>query len=250
MLNYYSTLSAEVYDMDKPVGHSFGDIEFYAERLAGCRGPILEPAAGTGRILIPLLEKGFDVEGFDVSREMLAICEKNGRQRGLKPSLFKGEMETFTLDKSFEVIVVPTGTFLLLHEREASLQALKNFYDHLEPGGRLILDLFLPEDFKEGLVSTRSWEKENGDIITLESKTVEVDRINQYSVSYNRYERWHEGRLVQTELERFCLRWYGVEEFRMVLKETGFTDIVISADYEFGKYPDKAGQVMTFEAVK
>lgn len=65
MLGYYSRLSSEIYDIDKPIGHSFGDIEFYMDRLKSVEGRILEPATGTGRILIPLLEKGFTVDGFD-----------------------------------------------------------------------------------------------------------------------------------------------------------------------------------------
>lgn len=82
MLSYYGRLSSEVYDMDKPVGRSFGDIEFYADRLKSCKGPVLEPATGTGRILIPLLEKGFHVEGFDSSTDMLRICHENCKKKG------------------------------------------------------------------------------------------------------------------------------------------------------------------------
>lgn len=89
----------------------------------------------------------------------------------------------------------------------------------------------------------------NGDIITLESKIVEVDYINQYTVSHNRYEKWREGVLIQTELERFPLQWYGLEEFKLILESTGFKDIVISSDYKFGQYPSNVKDVITFEAV-
>lgn len=52
MFGYYSKLSLEVYDIDKYIGHSFGDVEFYKDRLKSCTGPILEPGVGTGRLLI------------------------------------------------------------------------------------------------------------------------------------------------------------------------------------------------------
>ncbi len=52
MENVYGKLAAWVYHLDKPIGHSFGDLEYYRERLAGCTGAILEPATGNGRILI------------------------------------------------------------------------------------------------------------------------------------------------------------------------------------------------------
>ncbi|MBW4829487.1 MAG: class I SAM-dependent methyltransferase [Clostridiaceae bacterium] len=249
MFSYYGRLSSEVYDMDKPIGHSFGDVEFYMNRLESCKGPILEPATGTGRILIPLLEKGLNVDGFDSSKDMLNICEKNCKERGLNPKLFEGKMESFLLDKKYDAIIVPTGTFLLLYKRADSIKALKNFYNHLSNDGRLILDISLQTDISIGTVSTKTWECSNGDIITLENKIVEVDYINQYTISHGRYEKWREGVLIQTELEYFPLRWYGVEEFRLILENIGFKNIVISSDYKFGQYPSNSEEIITFEAV-
>lgn len=248
LFGYYNALSAEVYDIDKPIGHSFGDIEFYLERLGSMKGPILEPATGTGRILIPLLEAGMTVDGFDVSSDMLDICRANCRQRNLYPELFEGQMESFSVDKKYEAIIVPTGTFLLLHEREKSIQALKNFYHHLSDGGKLILDIFLQTETPIGYVSTRTWESENGDIITLEQKNIEINPIKQYTVSHARYERWRNGSLIKTELEQYPLRWYGVEEFKMILEHIGFINITISSDYCHGQYPESSDQTITFEA--
>lgn len=250
MFSYYSKLSSEVYDLDKPIGTTFGDVEFYSERLADCNGDILEPGVGTGRILIPLLEKGLNVDGFDVSEEMLSICQHNCEERNLHPTLFIGKMESFSIDKKYEAIIVPTGTFLLLHQREDSLQALENFYRHLDNGGRLIIDIFLQPDVAVGNRSARSWETKNGDLITLETTIAEVDYIQQYTVSHHRYEKWRNGSLIQTELERFPLRWYGVEELRMLLEKVGFQHIAISADYRYGEYPTLADQTITFEAKK
>src|SRR5699024_9642061 len=102
MLGYYNKLSSQVYDHDKSIGQSFGNIEFYSERLATCQGKVLEPCVGTGRILIPLLEKGLHVDGFDVSTEMLNICQTNCEQRGLQPNVFKGKMESFYLNEKYE----------------------------------------------------------------------------------------------------------------------------------------------------
>ena len=249
MLSYYGRLSSEVYDIDKPIGHSFGDVEYYMNRLESCKGPILEPATGTGRILIPLLEKGLNVDGFDSSKDMLNICEDNCRKRDLNPKLFEAKMESFSQDTKYDAIIVPTGTFLLLHKRSDSIKALKNFYKHLSNGGRLIVDVSLQTDISIGTVSTKTWECSNGDIITLENKIVEVDYINQYTISHGRYEKWREGVLLQTELEYFPLRWYGVEEFKLILESIGFEKIVISSDYKLEQYPSNSEGIITFEAV-
>jgi len=43
-LGTYGRLATEVYDITKPIGHSFGDVEHYLQRLKSCTGRVLEPA--------------------------------------------------------------------------------------------------------------------------------------------------------------------------------------------------------------
>jgi hypothetical protein len=64
-----------------------------------------------------------------------------------------------------------------------------------------------------------------------------VDLLEQYTVSHLKYEKWRDGVLVRTELQRFPLRWYGLEEFELVLSSLGYAEIVVSADYEYGGRP-------------
>ncbi|MBG9774462.1 class I SAM-dependent methyltransferase [Brevibacillus laterosporus] len=251
MFSYYSTLCTELYDFTKPVGYSLsGDIEYYKERLKTCEGRILEAAVGSGRFLIPLLETGYTVDGIDYSPEMLKSCRKRCDERGLKPNLYEGELQNFSLSFNYGAIIIPTGSFCLIENREDSLDALKCFYKHLVPGGRLIVDLELPHDWKTGKITTSTFSLLNGDGITLENKSLEMDLLNQFTVSYLKYEKWHQGKLIQTELQRFALRWYGIEEFKLILESIGFSDITCSADYVYEKQPSNASQIITFEAVR
>ena len=50
----YGDLASWVYHIDKPIGHSFGDIEYYLARLEVCSGPILEAGVGNGRVDVTL----------------------------------------------------------------------------------------------------------------------------------------------------------------------------------------------------
>ncbi|MEM5018459.1 class I SAM-dependent methyltransferase [Metabacillus indicus] len=250
MFSQYSKLATEVYDIDKPVGHSFGDLEFYRERLREVQGRILEPGAGSGRVYIPLLEDGFAIEGIDTSAHMLDSCRKRCEERGLRPVLTEASMSEFKLPGKFDAIILPAGTFLLIEDRRESVHALKNFYDHLTEGGRLILDLDLQPEKQLNQVYTSTWETPDQHIITMEAKQVEYSVLEQYSVTYLKYEKWKDGRLSETELQRFAMRWYGVKEFKLVLERLGFTDIVISADYTYGAAPEHDRQTITFEAVK
>lgn len=121
------------------------------------------------------------------------------------------------------------------------------FYEHLNPGGRVIIDLILPERMEIGTISTSTFTFSSGDVITVEDKLVEFNMIHQYSVSYLKYEKWREGALIQSELQRFALRWYGNEEFKLVLESIGFSDIVCSTDYVYGKQPTDGSQIFTLK---
>ncbi|MFJ7954564.1 class I SAM-dependent methyltransferase [Lysinibacillus sp. NPDC096418] len=251
MFSYYGALCTEVYDFTKPVGYSIdGDIEYYLERLKTCKGRVLEAAVGSGRFIIPLLEAGYIVDGIDYSPEMLKSCQERCEERGYKPNLYEANLKEFSLPSNYEAIIIPTGSFCLIENREDSLDALKCFYKHLVSGGRLIVDLELPYGWKTGEISTSTFSLPSGDGITMESKSMEIDWLNQVTVSYIKYEKWRKGKLIETELQKFAMRWYGIEEFKLILESIGFSDISCSADYNYKKQPSNASQIITFEAIR
>ncbi|MEY8192136.1 class I SAM-dependent methyltransferase [Peribacillus simplex] len=251
MFCYYGVLSTEVYDFTKPVGYSIdGDIEYYLERLKGTKGKILEAAVGSGRFLIPLLENGFIVDGIDYSTEMLDSCRKRCKERGLNPKLYEGNLRSFSLESKYEAVVIPTGSFCLIENLMDAKDALKCFYNHLMPGGRVIVDLELPSNWRTGEITTAAFPLSNEEGISLESKSIEINWVDQYTLSYLKYEKWRKGKLVGTELQKFAMRWYGIEEFKLILETIGFSNITCSADYTYKKEPSKDSLLITFEAVR
>lgn len=132
--NRYGAIAAEMYDLDKPVG-SMLDTPFHRDRLAGLKGPILEPACGSGRALIPLLEAGHEVTGFDASAEMLDNCKTRCAERGFSPDLSQQRFEDFHYERPFAAVFVPAGSFGLIDEFAAAMAVLRRFRDHLTPGG-------------------------------------------------------------------------------------------------------------------
>lgn len=249
----YGELCTEVYDLTKKVGQSFGgDIEYYTNRLKENGGHTLEAMVGSGRVIIPLLEAGLKVDGMDYSAEMLASCQKRLDERSLSCNLYQSDLQQLELPRKYDNIIIPGGSFLLIEKRKESRQALEQMYEYLEVGGRLIFDIFLPTDnFEAGKVlRTLTVDCPNGDIITMEDKLVDVNFFEQYKVSYLKYEKWSKGSLIQTELQRFAIRWYGIEELKLIMESIGFRNVSISADFEYGKKPAHARQSFVFEATK
>ena len=125
MFSYYGKISTQLYDATKPVGTSIGgDIEYYMDRLKEIDGPILEAGVGTGRMLIPLLKEGFEADGIDYSPDMLLACKEHCKTRGLTPKLYEGRLEAFQLPQKYKAIIMPTGSFCLLTDREAAINTL------------------------------------------------------------------------------------------------------------------------------
>jgi SAM-dependent methyltransferase len=250
MNNRYGTLASWVYNLDKPVGRSFGDLEYYRQRLESCGGPVLEPAVGNGRILVPLLEAGIAVDGFDASEEMLRYCREQCRARSLPATVRRQTFEDFSYDKRFDAIIVPAGSFQLIADLASAKAVLRRFHDHLAPNGRLIADLDPIGHFIGPTGSIRSWKTEGGDLLTLADHRVETNFVAQTTISHLRYEHWRNGNLIATELDLFGLRWWGGAEFSLALQAAGFVDVVISGNYQHGRPPEKDDQVISFEACR
>ncbi|MDT3445086.1 MULTISPECIES: class I SAM-dependent methyltransferase [unclassified Pseudofrankia] len=241
----YGPLCSLVYQLDKPVGTSSGDVEFYRDLLAGTSGEILEPAVGTGRILIPLLQAGFRVRGFDPSPAMLTICRDNCAAHGLDPVLFEADLVTFQEPAAFAAVVIPTGSFALVTGRERAAQALRNLRESLRPGGRLIVDVE-PLEQSTSPGPLRHWWL-GDEMLTLSSLPPAQPEEGVVS-SWLRYERWRDGRLVETELQNFSLQRYDLDGFAALLREAGFTAVTVHADYQAGLSPTPDSHVWTFVA--
>jgi SAM-dependent methyltransferase len=244
----YGRLATEVYELDKPVGRSFGALEYYSRQLAGVTGRILEPATGTGRVLIPLLEAGFAVEGLDSSPEMLAVCRQHCRDRGLDPVLRETDMTAFVAPAAYQAIIVPAGSIMLLDGHDAVPQALAAFRKSLAPGGRLILDVDAPRMLTEP-APTRCWRRDPY-LWTLQVMHTEYDPAANQATSFLRYEKWRDGGLVATELQRFRLQYWSLPEFGHLLTDAGFTQVSATADHQEDHQPGPGSHVWTFHAVR
>lgn len=246
--NRYGTLSSWVYNIDKPIGLSFGDLEYYRQRLEQCDGPILEPAVGNGRIFVPLLQEGFQIEGFDASEEMLSYCRDECHKRNLPSNLTRQTFEEFSYDRNFGAIIIPAGSFQLVTDENTAAAVLKRFYDHLTVEGRLIIDLDPISSILAPSGPIRSWTTEDGDLLTLTDNRMETNYLAQTTLSHSRYEHWRDGALIATELDLFKLRWWGVNEFRLALEAVGFVDVQVFGNYQTARLPQPEDEIFTFEA--
>jgi SAM-dependent methyltransferase len=110
--------------------------------LAG-GGRVLELAIGTGRVAVPLAERGVPVTGIELSAPMVARLREKADERTLP--VVMGDMATARADGEFRLVYLVFNTISNLLTQEEQVACFRNAARHLEPGGRFVVELWVPE---------------------------------------------------------------------------------------------------------
>ena len=210
--------------------------------------PALDVACGTGRLLIPYLRAGLDVDGCDVSADMIALCREKAEREGLTPTLFVQPMHELDAPRKYRTIFV-CGGFGLGSTRAQDEHALRRFHEHLEPGGHLVFDNENPYSSgypwrywkkEERAQVPRAWEPldeaerrrgSDGAEYALQSRVLELDPLEQRATYEMRAGMWREGELVRQEEHMLHINFYFKNELLMLLERAGFDDVVVHGDH-------------------
>jgi SAM-dependent methyltransferase len=115
-------------------------VDFLAD-LAG-HGAALELGIGTGRIALPLAQRGIRVHGIDLSEAMVArLRAKPGAER---IGVTIGDFATTTIDGRFSVAYLVFNTIMNLTTQDEQIACFQNVAAHLEPGGCFVIEVMVP----------------------------------------------------------------------------------------------------------
>lgn len=133
-----------LYDL---VHGSFAEPEiarFFIDSAKEFGQPVLELASGSGNILIPLAEAGIDIQGIDISDQMLRACKGKAAERKTKVKIAKGDIRGFELDRQFSLIYIAGNSLQHLNTVDEISACFRSVRRHLEANGRFILEVFNP----------------------------------------------------------------------------------------------------------
>ena len=162
----YDESAAEMFDaaVVDPV------IDFLVE-LAGS-GRALELGIGTGRIALPLAQRGVPVHGIELSKAMVARLR--AKPGGEDIGVTIGDFATTTVDGTFSVAYLVFNTILNLTTQAAQVACFRNVAAHLEPGGCFVIEVGVPglqrlppgETIRAFHVSETRWGFDEYDVAT------------------------------------------------------------------------------------
>jgi len=229
--------------------------------------PALDAACGTGRLLIPYLHAGLDIDGSDISRDMLALCRERAEREGLEPpTLYAQAMHELDIPRRYGTIVV-CGAFGLGGHREHDAEGLRRLYEHLEPGGVLVLDNEVPYAsspshwwkywLKEGSAELpRPWREKgerrvgsDGAEYELRSRIVDFDALSQRITLEMRASMRRDGELLVEDEHVLVMTLYFTHEVQLMLERAGFVDVELRAGYT-GAAPTSGDDFVVFLARK
>jgi len=231
------------------------DQSFYRRIIETGNGRALELGCGAGRLLIAYLQEGLDVEGVDISGDMLDVCREHAVAAGVEPVLYEQPMQELDVPGRFATIYIPCGSFVVVMDRGAALETLRRCHDHLAPGGRLAFNIFLPDDeyFEEGGFP-RPWqfkaEKQlpQGRRLRIDFRLTGADPIEQFWTEERRYRLLDGDALLKEEVHAGQGRWYTRNEMLWMLRLAGFSDVRVTGDYTAEPFGPQHESTMVFVA--
>jgi SAM-dependent methyltransferase len=207
--------------------------------------PALDVGCGTGRLLLPFLRAGLDVDGCDVSADMIALCREKAEREGLSANLYVQGMHELELPRMYRTIFV-CGSFGLGSTRERDREALGRFHELLEDDGTLLIDIEVP------YADTKQWSywlkdrraslpeavrppggrriASDGAQYALSTRILDLDPLNQHVTLEIHAERWHEGAR-EAEDHRLDIGLYFRNELLLMLERAGFDDVVVHGEH-------------------
>lgn len=215
---FYTGIVAECYG---PLRGSVPDPDAYAAFVASSGEPALELGCGDGDPLIALRQRGLNVEGLDSSADMIARAQARADALGIEVRLHCCTIEAMQLGRTYRSVFLAGPTFNLIIDDDAAQRSLDNIAAHLEPGGRALVPLFIPQPLPPSVFGVwREHTSEDGAHMRFQIVDATYDEVARMQVATTRYELTRHG--VTEQLERpWELHWHTQESFAAMAARAG-----------------------------
>lgn len=209
------------------------DETYFLNQIDKFGGKVLEIGVGTGRLFSKALKNGADIYGLDVSSGMIDKAKgKIGQEQHHR--LLVQDAVTMQLPHRFALILAPFRVFSHMIDVEDQIRCLNRVYEHLEPGGRFIFDLYVPDPsilvhgIQDRIDFNGEYEEGKRLIRTVSSAS---DMATQTSNVRMKFEWDEDGTLHETEWS-FLMRFFFRYELEHLVRLSKLKLEAIYGDYQ------------------
>lgn len=243
MKNYYGSLCTKMYEILHTSAPQ-DELNFYAS-YGNKADLILEPLCGSGRFLIPFMERGFNIEGFDLSKEMLdELLVKNPLAKISHKSI-----DDFDSDEKYDYIFITAGSMSLFTTDEEVYNVLVKMKNLLNFNGKFVfsvVSIMNKQTTQDDYIENYKVRTKEGYKLSLKSKYYFEDNSK---VLYNPsiYELYDCDKLIQNEEMDFRIRLYDLGELDKLILKAGFKNIKIYTSFDKSAPIDKNSGILLYE---
>ncbi|MFG1943541.1 class I SAM-dependent DNA methyltransferase [Nonomuraea sp. NPDC048826] len=143
--NTFDARIAETYEAKWPELFDPAVVGPAVEFLAGLAGPgaAVEFGVGTGRLALPLSRRGVRVHGIDLSSAMVARLRAEPGSEAVGVTV--GDFASTRVEGAFRLVYLVRNTITNLTTQDEQVACFRNAAAHLEPGGRFVIEVYIPE---------------------------------------------------------------------------------------------------------
>ncbi len=243
---------ARYYDLDT-AGETV-DVETYLALAAATDEPILELAAGTGRVAIPLAVAGHQVIGVDRDADALDLARSRWERRdpagsGGALELVQADITDVTLGRRFGLVILALNTFVLLDGREAQRRALATVANHLSDEGRAVIDVWLPAPDDLALYDGRvvlDWvvRDEQADEWVSKSTAARYAPAHNTATITAFFDAWRGAEPARRTHRTDAVSFVSVSELLAMVGEAGLDPVIVAGDYDMSELTEVSDRVI------
>jgi SAM-dependent methyltransferase len=208
-----------IYDADTRKEADLLEHVFRKFATAGKTRRVLEPACGSGRLVIEMARRGWSASGFDGSAKMLGFAKERLTKAGLKARLWEDWMQSFEVPAgaSYDLAHCFINTFRYLLTEKDARAFFQRVTAALRPGGVFVLGLHLTDYDRESCEHERWVMDRKGVHVVCNTRTWPADRRTRIEKLRTRLVITHKGRTHRQETV-WQYRTYDVAQLKRLLK--------------------------------
>jgi SAM-dependent methyltransferase len=235
MINIYT--KAELYNA---IHQNYsGDKDFISSVAKKAGGPVLELAAGTGRLAELILDLNLEYTGIDISDEFLTSAKNRYKDRA---TFLKNDMRQFVLKKEFNFIFIGFNSFLHNLTDEDASHCLTSVQKHLSDKGTFLVSIFIPDPSFLYRESGRFFPATN--LFYFEGSPCRIMETNVFddeSLINKLTWRLERDGVLEPEEYHFSMRMFYPHVMDILLSEAGLKIIKKMGDYDGSPMDEESG---------
>lgn len=227
--SFWQSLESVMFD-DRRTSGTDTDVEKIIPLLGLKSGMhVLDLCCGIGRWSIEFAKRGLKATGVDLTKTYLDRGEEISKAENLNIQWVHSDMRDYRKPDTFDLVINLDSSFGFFEDSQDDLKILKNMYDSLKPGGKILMDL-KGKEIVARYVTPRDWycEKKTGRIIVKERVvTKNWEKIDLRWIVFDGDKR---------EDFQIFVRLYSAIELQSLLVQSGFSNVKIYGDYSGKNY--------------